>query len=143
MRLNLTDILEQVSIAAKKDEKLDDIKDRLATQAKPYLMKLIEQFSEPAHLSDVSAQLDVDHLKVINWQRVKGLRLAPVQFNMGKIDNPDAAQAFVDELEGRKESVKHAGRFFGLLDYWAGWAGLVLLGVFLTRWLRQRIGSNP
>ena len=54
---------------------------------------------------------------------------------MGQVDNEEAAEAFVDELEQRKEETKsNASRFFGPLDYWIGWAGMLLLiGLFIRR----------
>ena len=57
---------------------------------------------------------------------------------MGQIDNVDAAKAFEEELIRRKESASHIGKFFGPLDYWIGWAGLVLLVGVLIRWPGKR-----
>jgi hypothetical protein len=72
------------------------------------------------------------------WQRLGGLRLAPIMFNMGKIDNEAAAEAFVKELEKRKAEEEHAGKFFGPLDYWFGWLGIVFLIGFLIRWPQRK-----
>ena len=42
---------------------------------------------------------------VTAWPRIGELRLAPVNFNMGPVDNQDAAKAFVDELEQRQQQL--------------------------------------
>jgi hypothetical protein len=138
LRVNLTGVLEQAGTVAQAEEKPAEVGRQLSTQAKPAVMKMIESLSGPAHVSDVRASLEDERLKVTLWQRVAGLRLAPVLFNMGKIDNLDAAEAFVAELNQRRETAPHAGRLFGPLDYWAGWAGLLIMVGFLLRWPGRR-----
>jgi hypothetical protein len=134
LRVNLTGVLEQADQVAGAEDKPAEIGRQFSTQAKPAAMKMVENFSGPAHISDVDAHLDEEKLKVTLWQRIAGLRLAPVQFNMGKVDNADAAEAFVDELDQRKDTSTPASRFVGPLDYWAGWAGLLLLLGIVFRW---------
>ncbi len=57
--------------------------------------------------------------------------------NAGKVDNPEAAEAFVEELEHRSETTEPVSRFVGPLDYWLGWIG-VIAGIFLLiRWPRR------
>ena len=138
MRVSLADVFEKASRVAQAEEKPTEIGRQLATEAVPATMKLVESISGPAHVYDVDAQLEDQRLKLIVWQRVAGLRLSPIQFNMGKIDNPTAAQAFLNKLNQRKEVAPSAGRFLGPLDYWLGWAGLLLLIGALLRWPRRR-----
>jgi len=135
MRVNLTGLLDQANTVASADEKSGELKQQMSIQAKPALLKIKEGVSGPIHISDIKAQMEDDRFKVTLWPRVAGLRLAPVQLNMGEVDNEDAAEAFVDELEERKESTESdARKFFGPLDYWIGWAGLMLLiGLFIRR----------
>jgi hypothetical protein len=135
MRVNLTGLLDQANSVASSEEKSGELKHQMSLQAKPALLKLKEGISGPIHVNDVKAKLDDDRLHVTLWQRMGGLRLAPVQFDMGQVDNDEAAEAFVDELEQRKEeTASDARRFFGPLDYWIGWAGLLLLiGFFIRR----------
>ena len=135
MRVNLTGLLDQVNTVAGSKEKSGELKRQVSLQAKPALLKLKEGISGPIHINDVNADMEDDHLHVTLWQRMGGLRLTPVQFNMGQVDNEEAAQAFVDELEHRKEDTESdPSRFFGPLDYWIGWAGLLLLiGLFIRR----------
>ena len=113
-------------------------------QAKPALLKLRESISGPLHIDDVIVRMNDGHLRITLWQRMGGLRLAPVRLDMGKVDNVEAAEAFVDELEHRqKETRSNASRFFGPLDYWIGWAGLFLLvGLFIRRSIHKK-ALNP
>lgn len=134
MQVNLTGMLDQASAVSDAEEKSEELKQQITAQAKPVAMKLTERVSGPVHVSDVQATLSSDeHLKVNLWQRLGGLRFAPVTFNLGKIDNKDAADAFVKELEQRQEEESHAGKFSGFLDYWIGWIGLLVLIAVLIR----------
>lgn len=135
MRVNLTGLFDQANTVAKSDEKSGELKHQVSLQAKPALLKLKEGVSGPIHINDVNAKMEDDQLQVTLWQRMGGLRLAPVQFDMGQVDNEEAAEAFVDEVEQRKETTESdVRRFFGPLDYWLGWAGLLLLiGLFIRR----------
>lgn len=138
LRVNLTGVLDQAGTIAEAEQKSSEIRNQISTQAKPAVMKIIESFSGPTHISDVDARLDGEQLKVILWQRAAGLRLAPVQFNMKKIDNVEAAEAFVDELDQRKKKGPSESRLWGPLDYWAGWITFLLAVGFFFRWIRRR-----
>jgi hypothetical protein len=138
LRVNLTGILDQAEIVAEAEQKGAEVRNQISTQVKPAVMKMIENFSGPTHISDVSASLDDEKLKVILWQRAGGLRLAPIQFNMNKVDNAEAAEAFIDELDHRKNNMSSSGKLWGPLDYWVGWAGILIMTGFLIRGLRRR-----
>ncbi|MGD8403938.1 MAG: hypothetical protein PVJ21_09770 [Anaerolineales bacterium] len=140
MRVNLTGLLDQANTVASAEEKSGELKQQMSIQAKPALLKIKEGVSGPIHVSDIKARMEDDQLQVMLWPRVAGLRLAPVRLDMGQVDNEDAAEAFVDELEERKETTESdARKFFGPLDYWIGWAGLMLLiGLFIRRSKRGR-----
>ena len=133
VRVNLSGLLDQANILVSSEEKSDELKHQVRLQAKPALLKLKEGISGPVHISDVNASFEDEQFRVKLWPRVGGLRLAPVQVDMGQVDNEDAAEAFVNELEQRKESESDARKFFGPLDYWLGWAGLLLLIVLFIR----------
>ena len=133
MRVNLTGVIEQANTIASSDEKPEELKHQVALQMKPTLMKLKEQVSGPVHINDVNAKLNDDQFMVTTWPRLGGLRLAPVRFKMGPVDNQDAAEAFVEELHQRQETKSDTRKFFGPLDYWIGWIGLLLLISFLIR----------
>lgn len=139
MRVNMTDLLDETNKVIQSDSKPKELMRQARTKAKPMLMKLKERISGPVHVSDVNAKLKEDSFHVRIWPRVAGLRLAPVGINMGQVDNEDAAEAFVDELEYRKETEPVAKKFFGPFDYWFGWAGLmVLAGLFIRRYRQDR-----
>lgn len=134
MRVNLTGLLEQAAVVGQAEESSEELKQQISTQAKPAAMKLTEGISGPVHVNDVQANLSDENLQITFWQRLAGLRFVPVLFNMGKIDNPVAAKAFMDELEQRQAAESHVGKFFGPLDYWFGWIALVFVIGFLIRW---------
>lgn len=141
MRVNLTGFMERASQVASAEEKPTEIKQQLSTQAKPMAVKMVENLSGPAHIKDVDANLDDERLNVVIWQRTGGLRFVPIQFKMEKVDNIEAAEAFVDELAQRKEDAEDEDRLWGPLDYWLGWAGLLILMGVIYRWLRRRARS--
>jgi hypothetical protein len=134
MRVNLTGYMDQASAVGHAEEKRIEIREQISAQAKPIVMKVVEEMTEPVHVNDVQARLLDDRLRITLWQRLAGLRLAPVMFNMGQIDNEEAAEAFVNELEQRQEEESYVGKFFGPLDYWIGWLGMIVVIGILLRW---------
>lgn len=134
LRVNLTGLLEQTSVVSQAEEKPAEIKEQIKVQAKPVVTKIVEEMTEPVHVSDVQASLTDERLQITLWQRLAGLRLAPVIFNMGKIDNEEAAEAFINELGKRQKEESQAGKFIGPLDYWIGWLGMFLMIGLLIRW---------
>jgi hypothetical protein len=139
MRVNLTDLVDETQKVIDSESKPKILMHQIKSKAKPIVMKVKERVSGPVHISDVDAKLKEDKFLVRMWPRVAGLRLAPVGINMGQIDNEDAAEAFVDELEFRKETEPAARKFFGPFDYWIGWAGLMLLaGLFIRRYRQSQ-----
>lgn len=103
---------------------------------RPLAVSLVERGTGPVHVDDVVANLADDWLQVKAWVRAGGLRLVPITLMDGRVDNPVAAQDFVEEVQERK-TVKGLN-LLGLLDYWATWAaaGVVALVLF-QRW-RQK-----
>lgn len=142
LRLNVPEIGEKIGQIARADEKMTEAKQQLKTQVAPSVLKAIESFSGPIQINDVAVSLKDDaSLRFNAWQRMGGLRLAPLWLNMGRVDNPDAAEAFMTELEERKAAASKLGAFFGPLDYWLGWAGLLLLLAVVFRWVRKNRSS--
>lgn len=138
MRVNLTGVLEDLGEITSAEDKQAEARRQLISQAKPTTLKVLENVTGPLHVSDANASLsDDDHLRVTAWKRMAGLRFAPVIINTGRVDNPKAAEAFVEELDRRSDATEPVNRFVGPLDYWLGWIGL-FLGVFLLlRWPRR------
>jgi len=57
---------------------------------------------------------------------------------MGSIDNPDSAAQFIETLMDQQDKADEPGFFFGPLDYWATWVGLVVGLIALIRWPRKK-----
>lgn len=110
---------------------------RLPPWLVPAIAWLVQQALRPFNVADVSANIRDKNLWITAWLRVGGLRLAPLTVGWEQVDNPDAAQAFVRELNKRKVSAAHPGQFPGPFDYWASWALIGFLLIALPfRWLR-------
>jgi hypothetical protein len=145
LRVNLTDLIDETQRVITSESKPRELLHQAKSKVKPALMKAREKVFGPVHVSDVNARLNEERFLVRMWPRIAGLRLAPVQINMGQVDNEDAAEAFVDELEFRKEIKQPAKKFFGPLDYWVGWAGLLgglmfVARMFIRRYRQQSVG---
>jgi hypothetical protein len=139
LRVNLTDLMEPPKPLSRSTSRPRQALHQVKTKTKPVFKKLREKVFGPVHISDVDAKLTEDKFLVRMWPRVAGLRVAPLRINMGQVDNEDAAEAFVDELDYRKETVPAARKLIGPLDYWFGWAGLMLLvGLFVRSRYRQQ-----
>lgn len=134
LQLEITGLAEKMERIQQAEEKPEAVKTQLIRQMPLAAPRLWQAISGPLHVGDVHARLEDDHLTVNAWQRTAGLRLAPVIIRMGAIDNPPAAEAFIEELDARQEEAEHPAIFFGPLDYWLGWIGLAIgLGFLLRR----------
>jgi hypothetical protein len=105
---------------------------------RPLAVSLLERGMGPFRVGDVNAAAGNDWLRVNAWYRVGGLVLAPVTLVDGRVDNPPAAQAFVEELDRRKSEIARPFGALDLLDYWLTWilAGGLMLGLFQA-WRRR------
>ena len=105
---------------------------------RPLAVSLLQRGVGPFRVADVKAATEDDWLRISAWYRAGGLALVPVTLVNGRVDNPQAAQAFVDELEERKSEVTGALGLLNLLDYWFTWilAGGLMLGLFQV-WRRK------
>ena len=102
---------------------------------KPMAISLVERGTAPLNIADVDAEADAKWLEGHGWVRVGGLRLFPIVLTEGPVDNPDAAQAFADELQRRKAELTSPVLPF---DYWFTWMGMIVsLILFFVIW-RQR-----
>lgn len=138
LKVNLTGLEENLTdiLTGEPDQEGEGAKKQLSSQAGPTALKVMESISGPVHVSDVSIHLsgkDESHFRITLWQRLAGLRAAPVVLDMGRIDNPPAAGKFKEELHKRQQSAGKISKFIGPLDYWLGWIGMVLLMLFFIR----------
>jgi hypothetical protein len=105
---------------------------------KPLAVSLLERGVGAFRVADVNAAAQDDRLRVSAWYRAGGLALAPVTLVNGPVDNPLAAQAFVEELDRRKSETTAAFGALNILNYWFTWilAGALILGL-LQVWRRK------
>jgi len=112
---------------------------------KPLAVSIVEHAMHPFHVGDVHANVRGGRLTVTAWARAGGLRLAPVTFRIGQVDNPEAAYAFVRQLALRQDASHSPRRFPGPLDYWAAWlaaASAVLIAAALLLGSRRRQAAD-
>ena len=133
-------LLEQVERAVAEEEA--EAEDAPPVPRRPWLrplaVSLLQRGTQPFPVEDVVADLDGGQLSVKAWYRARGLRLLPVTLIDGRVDNPEAAQAFVEELKSRKGEVSLTFGFLELLDYWATWAmAFVSVIAVLVLWRRR------
>lgn len=96
-------------------------------------------------LQDFDADMDGNTLHATAWIRKGGLRIAPVPMTWQKVDNPEAARAFVKEVDDRRNHLPDVQALPSILDYWASWLVIGVSGVvafmimlqLLTRFLKE------
>lgn len=135
--------LEPVETAVRRATGKED--EDQAAGAKPWLkpvaVSLVEKGVGPFRVEDVTASSSDEHLNVRAWYRALGLALLPVTLMDARVDNPQAATGFAEEVARRKDSLggSGAGR---VLEFWATWiVAAVVVVAFLGGW-RRRSGSS-
>lgn len=101
---------------------------------KPAALWAMQRVIQPFPLDDVAVKQSGDDLHVIAWTRARGLRLAPVMLAWDHVDNSEAAEQFVAEVEARKAAATQVAALPGPLDYWLAWLGgaiALALGVLI------------
>ena len=141
MEVELGAPLEQVGKALQGLRRDKETQIDVQALAQPAVAGLVQWLMRPLHIADVNADLSGTRLRVIGWTRAAGLRLAPVVFMVDPVDNPDAAQAFVDTVNARRETTAQPGEFPGLLDYWLTWALATLSIVLVLAGLRKKVSA--
>lgn len=135
-KINLTGLFDQARQITAAEEPMKATQTQASIQAKPMAMKMLETtYDSGVHINDARVVLRDHALKIIVWYRLAGLRLAPLIINIGEVDNPAGAEEFCNELARRKEATDSTSLFFGPLDYWLGWAGILL---FLFIFIRKK-----
>ena len=134
LKINLTGLLDQAQKISSAETALQETQSQIGLQAKPLVMKMLENvYHAGIHINDARVHINDGRFKLTAWYRAAGLRLAPITINMGEIDNPAAAEAFADEISRRQKQASPTGKFFGPLDYWFGWVGLLFVIFLLIR----------
>ncbi len=102
---------------------------------KPLAIALVERGTGPFDIADIDAEVEDDVFTIRGWVRVAGLRGGAITLMAGRVDNPIAARAFVDELHVRKDEL--AGPVLPF-DYWLTWFGMFTsLVLFFVFWRRR------
>jgi len=141
VKINPTGLWDQLGKLSTTDEKAEELRRQLANHAGPTALKLIESISGPIHLRDFNVHLEGERLQINTWQRLNRLRLAPLNLTFQRVDNLDAAEAFIAEVQRRKQDMGSAQTLPGIFDYWAGWMVLaigILTGVLIILILQRR-----
>lgn len=142
MSVGMAAPMEQMERILPRDEEAEgEFGEEAGLWLKPLAVSLLERGIGPFRIEDVYPRSDEDRLRVKAWYRVGGLGLVPVTLLDGRVDNPDAAQAFVAEVNRRKEEGPGATGLTSILDYWITWfaAGFVFFGL-LSMWRRKASG---
>lgn len=133
--------VENVAASLKSDEDTN-----VTYWAKPLATGLVQKILRPFPVNDFDADLADESLQTTAWLRTGGLRLAPITMTWHDVDNPDAAQAFVQELDNRKQSAPSIRSYPSLLDYWASWiiagASLIVFTAAMVRLLQKVRAGN-
>lgn len=137
-------LMEQAEEAYESFRDEDDT--RLTTWIKPVATGSLQRLMQPIPLADFDAEVKGEALQTTAWIRARGLRLAPVMMTWQEVDNPSGANAFVNELQERKEVMADSGRLPDPFDYWATWITIglitIVLPITLMRQLRKRQRRN-
>jgi hypothetical protein len=114
------------------DEEPEGVESAGKLWIKPLAVSLFERGLGKFHVNDVVAKIEDDRIRVRAWYRTGRLALLPITLMNGRVDNPKAAHAFVEELDVRKAEAKGKFGFLGILDYWGTWIfmGISLAGLF-------------
>ncbi|MFP3852788.1 MAG: hypothetical protein ACLFWD_00695 [Anaerolineales bacterium] len=131
--------LEQVERAALPEGEAEERPLRTRLWLRPMALSLLQRGTGPFPVSDVFASSDGGKLTLKAWFRAGGLRTFPVTLVEGEVDNAEAAQAFVEELKGRKAEDEPTFGFLELLEYWATWIlGIGAIVGALAIWRRRQ-----
>jgi hypothetical protein len=138
LKVDLTGLGEKISEIIDEDRRQDALKDIIKSQAGTTLYYVLERLSGPVHIRDVTPTFNDGNFTLTFWKRIVGLRFAPVIVSMGEVDNPEAANQFIDMLKERQELTEMPGKFAGPLDYWATWIAVLIALIVLIRWPRGK-----
>ena len=138
LKVNLTGLIDQVSKVIEEEGREDVIKEFLATQSSSAVFKVFERLSGPVHINDVTPSYDDGHFTLTFWKRLAGFRFAPIVISMGEVDNPEAAEQFIEIFSERQALADSPGLFAGPLDYWATWFAVLIGVIVLIKWPRKK-----
>jgi hypothetical protein len=138
LKVDLTGLGEKISEVIDEDRREDALKEVITKQAGTTMYYLLERLSGPVHIKDVTPVFDDGKFTLTFWKRLVGLRFAPIVVSMGEVDNPEAADQFIETLEERQALTETPSIFAGPLDYWVTWIAMLIGVILLIRWPRRK-----
>jgi hypothetical protein len=138
LKVNLTGLGEKISEVIDEDRREDALKEVITKQAGTTMYYLLERLSGPVHIKDVTPVFDDGKFTLTFWKRLAGLKFAPIVVSMGEVDNPEAADQFIETLEERQGLTDTPSIFAGPLDYWVTWIAMLIGVILLIRWPRRK-----
>lgn len=115
---------------------------QMTDMLKPVVAALAQMLLRPFPLADFNASFNEGTLSTTTWLRPGGLRLFPVSITWSEVDNPDAAEAFANEVANRKGALVVQESAASLTDYWATWIAIGAAGILFLNSLFGRRGSK-
>jgi len=100
-----------------------------APKAEPEAADLSAARLKAVALLDVETSIVKDSLRLVIWSHSNKRHWLPIMIVMEHVDNPDAARAFVKELNRRKMSARRRERLFGFVGTRLTW---FIAGTFIT-----------
>jgi hypothetical protein len=124
-------MLEQVVTVNEKTQTEEDVD--LVDWTKATAIGTVQKLLHTLPVNDFEADIDDKTFQTTAWVRTGGLRAVPMSMTWQEVDNPNAAHAFVEELDERKKNSLTAQTMPAILDYWASWivAGISGLAVII------------
>jgi hypothetical protein len=138
LSVGLSAPLEQMERALEAEEGGPEEEAEAQLWLRPLAISLVERGVGPFRITDIYPHLDEDWLRVKAWYRAGGLGLMPVTLVDGPVDNAPAAEAFVQEVDRRKEDAAGAAGVLNVLDYWITWFLAAFLFVGLLKMWRKK-----
>lgn len=130
MLTQVVDTLESESEQSEEDANLVDL-------TKASALGTVQKVLHSIPVYDFDVDLEDQKLHTTAWIRTGGLRAVPMSVTWDEVDNPEAARAFVREVNERKKAAPQVNKMPSILDYWAGWLVVGVSGlVFLVTILR-------
>ena len=87
---------------------------------RPAEVLLLNGRMRPFRITDVDASVEDDSMRIAVWLRALGLRLAAITIVVEHVEDLEAAEGFVQELQTRVAAVEPSGKFPHSLDRRAG-----------------------
>ena len=138
LTVDLTTSAEDLRKALRSSQE-DVAADETLTWIKTIAGPLHSRGDDSFSLDDIDASVDRDALRIAAWTQSDDEHVQPIIISLDRVDNADAARAFVRELNRRKLSLARRQRLLGVIGQRLYW---FLTGFFTATlslfWLRHK-----